>query len=85
MQACKADIFNELQKTLYELFELEIAKTRLDSHLYEELDLDSIDAVDLLAHLQTMTQVKFQPEEFKAVKTVSDVVDVIYNKLQNKQ
>lgn len=81
MQANKDEILNELKKIMHELFEIEPEDITLDSNLYEELDIDSIDAVDLIAHLQTITGRKFNPEEFKSVRKISDVVDVIYAEL----
>ncbi len=81
MQESKEAIFLELQKILHDLFEVEPDKVTLPSNLYEELGLDSIDAVDLIAHLQTITGRKFNPEEFKTVRTVQDVVDVIHAEL----
>lgn len=81
MKHTKENIFKELKKILHELFEIDPEKISLDSKLYEELDLDSIDAVDLIVHLQSITKRKFKPEEFKSVRTVADVVDVIYAEL----
>jgi acyl carrier protein len=81
MQYTKEQIFAELQKIMHKLFELDLQKITLDSKLYEDLDLDSIDAVDLIVHLQSFTNKKFKPEEFKMVRTIGDVVDVIYNEL----
>lgn len=81
MEHSREEIFAELKKILQELFELDPEKITLDSKLYEELDLDSIDAVDLIVHLQNITKRKFNPEEFKSVKTISDVVEVIYFEL----
>lgn len=79
------NIFIELRKLLATLFELEENNIHLQSRLYEDLDLDSIDAVDLLVHLQSITKHKFQPEEFKAVKTISDIVDIIHARLKEKE
>ena len=81
MRANREEIFNELKKVMHELFEIDPDAIQLDTNLYDSLDLDSIDAVDLIAHLQIITGRKFNPEEFKAVRTISDVVDVIYNEL----
>lgn len=74
----KEHIFNELKKTMAQLFELDPSEIKLESKLYEELNLDSIDAVDLIAHLQSTTGRKFNPEEFKSVRVVEDVVNVIF-------
>lgn len=73
----KQQIFNEVQQILVQLFELDAAAIKPESKLYEELDLDSIDAVDLVVHLQKKTGKKVNPETFKAVRTVQDIVDAI--------
>lgn len=84
MKVNKEIIFNELCNMLSQLFELDKGHISLSSKLYEDLDLDSIDAIDLLVHLQKKTGLKFQPEEFKSVKTVSDVVDIVYERLKKE-
>jgi acyl carrier protein len=60
---------------LGEMFEVPEEKIRPESRLYEELDLDSIDALDLVVKLQELTGRRIAPQEFKTVRTVSDVVD----------
>jgi acyl carrier protein len=57
------------------MFEIPEDKITRDARLYEDLDLDSIDAVDLMVKLQEITQRKLKPEEFKTVRTVGDVLD----------
>ena len=79
------NIFIELRKLLLTLFELDESSIHLSSRLYEDLDLDSIDAVDLLVQLQSITKHKFQPEEFKAVKTIGDIVNIIHARLAEKE
>ena len=71
------NVFDTLKSTLVEQFELDPAKITPDARLYEDLDLDSIDAVDLIIKLQEMTGRKVSPEEFKGVRTVGDVQRVI--------
>lgn len=77
MSFSKEQIFAQLQDILNNLFEIDKDDITLDSTLYEDLDLDSIDAVDLVVQLQNFTGRKFKPEEFKSVRTVGDVVDTI--------
>lgn len=74
----KEELFAELQDIFVELFELEKSDVTLEATLYDELDIDSIDAVDLVVKLKEVTGKKIQPEEFKAVRTVSDVVEAVY-------
>lgn len=78
----KQQIFNEIQSALVKLFELSPDDITPQSKLFEELDLDSIDAVDLVVHLQKKIGKKVDPETFKSVRTVQDVVDAV-DKLMN--
>ncbi|MGH8307421.1 MAG: acyl carrier protein [Gammaproteobacteria bacterium] len=71
------DVFQTLKDTLVEQFELDPAKVTPDARLNEDLDLDSIDAVDLIIKLQELTGRKVSPEDFKGVRTVGDVQRVI--------
>ena len=72
------DIFNTLRTALVELFELEPERVTLDANLYQDLEIDSIDAVDLIDHIKRQTGKKIAAEEFKAVRTVGDVVEAVY-------
>ena len=71
------EIYQSLQLVMQELFELDPQQVTLQARLYEDLDIDSIDAVDLVVELKKITGKKLQPEEFKSVRTVQDVVDAI--------
>ncbi|OAN11015.1 acyl carrier protein [Photobacterium jeanii] len=70
-------VFEQVRDALVELFEIDAADITPEAQLYQELDLDSIDAVDLVVHLQNLTGKKIKPEEFKSVRTVDDVVDAV--------
>ncbi|MFD2640594.1 acyl carrier protein [Pseudomonas japonica] len=74
----REDIFNTLRDALVELFELDAERVTLDANLYEDLEIDSIDAVDLIDHIKRQTGKKIAAEEFKAVRTVNDVVEAVY-------
>lgn len=73
----KENIYQEVIGLLVKLFELDAEQITPESRLYEDLDLDSIDAVDMVVHLQKRTGKKIKPEDFKAVRTVQDVVDAV--------
>ncbi|MBY6064337.1 acyl carrier protein [Pseudidiomarina sediminum] len=74
----KEDVYQQLQQILVEDFELESDAIRPDANLYQDLDLDSIDAVDLVVKLREITGKKISPDAFKAVRTVEDVVNEVY-------
>ena len=77
----KEEIYNYLCDTLCEEFETDRNLINPDANLFEELDLDSIDAVDLAVRLQKFTDKRISPEEFKQIRTVNDVVEAIYKLL----
>ncbi|MBC0854817.1 acyl carrier protein [Pantoea stewartii] len=70
-------IYEEVSALLVKLFETDPEAITPQARLYEDLELDSIDAVDMIVHLQKKTGKKIKPEEFKAVHTVQDVVDAV--------
>lgn len=73
----REQILAALTQILVDEFEIDAEDITPEASLYQELDLDSIDAVDLVIKLQQMTGKKIKPEEFKAVRTVNDVVTAI--------
>ena len=79
----KQAIFDKLKAALIEDFEMNEAKVTPEARLYEDLELDSIDAVDLIVKLKSLLPTNIDPEVFKTVRTVQDVVDAIYNLIQN--
>ena len=76
------DIYQKLAAYLEEMFEVPPEKISMDARLSEDLDLDSIDAVDLTVRLQELTSRKLSPEEFKSVRTVSDIVERVHELLR---
>ena len=74
----KEEIKTKLLEILEEDFEVDKASVTDNSNLFTELDFDSIDAVDLAVRLQQFTDKKISPEEFKQIRTISDVVNAIY-------
>ena len=81
----KNEIFNAICNILVEEFECPQEELVPEARLVEDLDLDSIDAVDLIVRLQKMINTKVQPEEFKQIKTLSDVSEAIYSIVNNKK
>lgn len=70
----REQIFDKLKSILIEEFEIEEDKIQSETNLFEDLELDSIDAVDLAVKLQGFTQKKISPENFKQIRTINDVV-----------
>jgi acyl carrier protein len=79
----REEISNTLSGLLQDIFEVPAEKITPEAKLFEDLDLDSIDAVELMVKLQNLTGKKMKPEQFKTVRTVGDVVDRVHELLSN--
>ena len=77
----KEEIFARLKSVLVESFSIPVEKITPQARLYEDLDIDSIDAVDMLVQLRHVTERRLQPEAFRMVRTLGDVVDALYGHL----
>ena len=75
----ETEILDHLRRILEETFEIDPARIQLETNLFTDLDLDSIDAVDLAIKLQELTGKRIKPEEFKTVRSVADVVRAVQN------
>lgn len=73
----KDETYTWLVDVLHEMFEIDKAKITPQANLYTDLDIDSIDAVDLAVRLKQVTGKRLQPEVFKTVRTVQDVVNAL--------
>ena len=76
------EILERIRQTLVELFELEPARIKPEARLYEDLEIDSIDVVDLMDEVQRHTGRKVTPEDFHSVRTVGDLVTVMQRLLR---
>ena len=81
----REDVYAKVVSIMVELFEVEESSVTEDARLYEELDIDSIDAVDMVVELKNYTGKKIAPEDFKSVRTVGDVVDAVCDLLGNEK
>ncbi|ALQ10225.1 MULTISPECIES: acyl carrier protein [Pseudoalteromonas] len=72
-----AEIYDVLHGILENEFEIDPEDISLEANLYQDLDLDSIDAVDLVVKLREITGKKIEPDAFKLVRTVQDIVTEI--------
>ena len=79
----KDEIFTHIKDILVNEFDIDASKLNADARLIEDLDLDSIDAVDLVVKLQKVINCKVEPDDFKQIRTLDDVV-VAIEKLVNE-
>ena len=75
----REDVYQQLHDYLVDLFEVPAEDITPEARLLEDLDLDSIDAVDLIVKFQEITGKKIPAMEFRSVRTVDDVVEKIHD------
>lgn len=78
----REEIYNTLRDTLNELFEVELERITPQANLYADLQIDSIDAIDLIDQVRRKTGRKLDANDFRSVRTVDDVVQAMYQKQQ---
>ena len=79
----RAEVSKKITSTLSDLFEVDPEAISESALLYEDLDIDSIDAVDLIIELKSFTGLVIDPEDFKLVKTIEDVINIVCKLLEN--
>ena len=83
MTISREELLQRLTNLMVEHFEIDRERIRPDARLYQDLDIDSIDAVDMIVQLKPLLGKRLQPEIFKSVRTVGDVVDALYGLLHD--
>ncbi|PPD47365.1 MAG: acyl carrier protein [Methylobacter sp.] len=72
------EILAAIKEIMVDMFEIDEHAINLDAKLYEDLDFDSIDAVDMIVRLKEMTGKSVKAEDFKSARTIGDVVEAVY-------
>lgn len=73
----REDVIARLKEILQESFDIDPNTVTADSNIVTDLDLDSIDAIDMVAQVQRELNCRLTAEDFKAVRTIGDIADVI--------
>ncbi|WP_407425184.1 acyl carrier protein [Treponema sp.] len=73
----KDELYTKLKDVLVNDFDIEESSIKPEANIVLDLDLDSIDAVELIVKMKPLLNGKIEPEIFKSVKTVQDVVDIL--------
>jgi acyl carrier protein len=79
----REEILAAIKDIMVEMFEMDEQAITLEARLYEDLDFDSIDAVDMIVKLKELTGKTVKAEDFKSARTIGDVVEAVYSMLDN--
>jgi acyl carrier protein len=77
----KDEIFRRIQTVLIDTFEMEEQLITPESRVFDDLDLDSFDAVDLAVVLEVKTGIKLKEGDLRSIKTISDIIDIVHEKM----
>jgi acyl carrier protein len=77
----RAEVLDLVRRVLRAEFELDAAEIGEATHLVDDLDLDSVDAVALSVRLEEEADLALTEEELKTVRIVGDVVSVVHGRL----
>ncbi|MFL0798865.1 MAG: acyl carrier protein [Agarilytica sp.] len=84
MTHTKEEIFGHISEVLSTQFEIDSETITLEAQLKDDLDIDSIDAVDLMIELKQITGKKMALESFQEVRTIGDVVNAVHRLIQEQ-
>lgn len=73
----KQVIHDKIADVISELFDIDRARITLDAR-FEDLELTSIDAIDLVVELQRFTGKKLTEAGIRNVRTIGDVVELVH-------
>jgi acyl carrier protein len=73
----KDEIYGRIRSTLIENFEVPAERISLEAKLGDDLELDSIDAIDMAVQLQELTGARVDENELRKLRTVGDTVDLV--------
>ncbi len=77
----KEEVFKQIQQLLVQTFELEETLVSPEAHIYNDLDLDSFDAIDLAVNMGAETGIKLQEDDLRSIRTVSDIVEIVHQQV----
>ncbi len=80
----RIEVYERLRQVLVDEFGIAADRIRPDTRLVDELDLDSIDWINMAVALEVRTGRKMKEEDLAVIRTVQDVVDIVHQRLQSE-
>lgn len=71
------EVLVEVKKVLMEEFEVEESVITLEANFYEDLGLDSLDAIDLIVTLNNFYNIEVEPTESEEIRTVQNLIEIV--------
>jgi len=77
------EVYEKIKSVLVEEFEVEEGSISMDSNLFTDLELDSLDAIDLMVTLDKELNVEIRTETMQDLRTIEDVCSFVLNAANN--
>lgn len=77
LERVKKNLPQAVNDVLINEFEIDPAKLTPNARFYEDLGLDSLDAVDMIVHLENKMGMRVSFEQFADVRTLSDLLAAV--------
>jgi len=71
--ATQEEVYNKIKDVLIEEFEVEAEDISMEANLFTDLELDSLDAIDLMVTLDKELNIEIKTEEMQDMRTIADV------------
>ncbi|MDK2946572.1 acyl carrier protein [Geotoga petraea] len=75
------EIESKVKDVLVESLDVEEEKITMDSNLIDDLDIDSLELVDLTMEFENEFDIEIEDDQVEKIKTVGDIVNLIKEKL----
>ena len=73
-------MLEKIKAVLAEAINVEEAKVKPEASLSDDLEIDSLSAVELALELESAFDIEIEDEELAELKTVQDILDLIEKK-----
>ena len=71
------EVFATISSMLAELLNLPVDRFAMDTEIFEELPLDSLQLYELVVDLESRYAIRISDEAIEKIRTIADVVDMI--------
>ncbi len=78
------DVFNKIKEVLVDEFEVEPEDVTLEANLFTDLELDSLDAIDLMVTLDKELEIEIKTEAMQDMRTIQDVCDFVISAVKDE-
>jgi len=81
--ATQDEVYAKIKEVLIDEFEVEPDMISMDANLFTDLELDSLDAIDLMVTLDKELGIEIKTEEMQEMRTIKDVCDFVLSTAGN--